>query len=82
MVRALCFFLFALTNVKNGCCYVWAFEVCGNSNKLFVTTVMNVFDRMTLFVMGFFLLFLTRSWFIIAGTYWLIGVIALMLIAF
>jgi len=49
-------------------------------NKVFVTTVMNVFDRSTLFVMGFFLLFLTRWWLVIAMFYWILGVIAWLLI--
>lgn len=77
MMRYVCFFALALTNVKNGCSYVWAFESAGSKNKMFVTTVINAFDRSTLAVLGFMLIFLTRWWMVIAGTYWLAGALAL-----
>jgi hypothetical protein len=77
MMRYVCFFSLALTNVKNGCSYVWAFETAGVKNKMFVTTVINAFDRSTLAVLGFMLIFLTRWWIVICGTYWLAGALAL-----
>lgn len=77
LMRYICFFALALCNVKNGCSYVWAYEQSGAKNKMFVTVVMNAFDRVTLFVMGFFLIFLTRWWMVIVGTYWLAGALAL-----
>ena len=82
LMRAFCFFLLALCNVKNGCTYVWAFELAGLKHKMFVTTVINAFDRSTLFVMGFFLLFITRYWLVIALFYWTLGVIAFLLAYF
>jgi len=76
LMRALCFFCLALCNVKNGCTYVWAFELAGLKHKMFVTTCINAFDRCTLCVMGFFLLFLTRWWLVIALSYWTLGLFA------
>jgi MFS family permease len=80
LMRYICFFLFALCNVKNGCSYVWAFEMAGAQNKVFVTTVMNAFDRCTLAVMAFFLLVFTRWWLVIAMFYWILGVVAWLLL--
>lgn len=82
MTRYLCFFMLALCNVKNGCSYVWAFEIAGSKNKAFITTVINVFDRSTLLILGFFLIFLTRWWVVIALFYWTLGAIAWMTIYF
>jgi MFS family permease len=39
-MRYFCYFCLALCNVKNGCSYVWAFELTGAKNKVFMTTVM------------------------------------------
>lgn len=82
LMRTLCFFCLALCNVKNGCAYVWAFESAGVKHKMFVTTIMNAFDRSTLFVTGFFLVFITRWWLVIAMFYWTVGVFAFVLAYF
>lgn len=82
LIKYICFFLLAFVNVKNGCAYAWCFELAGSSNKQFVTTVINVFDRSTLLILGFFLLFVTRWWIVIAGFYWTLGVVSWFLIRF
>lgn len=76
MMRYICFFLLALCNVKNGCAYVWAFEMAGAPNKVFVTTIMNAFDRVTLFVMAFTMLVVARWWLVVVMFYWTLGLIA------
>jgi MFS family permease len=76
LVRYLCIFLFAFTNVKNGCCYVLALEMSDNKHKAFVTTTMNVFERGTLLIIAIFLIFVARWWQVVAMTYWVLGVIA------
>jgi hypothetical protein len=81
-MRFLCFLGLALCNVKNGCSYVWAFELCGMKHKLFVTTVINAFDRVTLFFMAFFMIFIARWWVAFALVYWTLGVFAWCLIKF
>jgi hypothetical protein len=43
---------------------------------------MNAFDRSTLFVTGFFLVFITRWWLVIAMFYWTVGVFAFVLAYF
>lgn len=82
MMRYICFFLLALCNVKNGCSYVWAFEMAGAQNKVFVTTMMNAFDRFTLAVMAFILIFVARWWIVIVMFYWILGVIGWLIIYF
>jgi MFS family permease len=82
VVRYLCIFLFAITNVKNGCCYVLALEMTDAGHKAFVTTTMNVFERATLLMIAIFLIFFGRWWQVIAWTYWSVGVLALAVVYF
>jgi len=81
-MRYVCFFCLALCNVKNGCSYVWAFELVGSKHKLFVTTIMNAFDRSTIFFMAFFLIFIVRWWLAIALVYWILGILGLYVIRY
>lgn len=80
--RYICYFCLAMCNVKNGCSYVWAFELAGAKNKMFVTTVMNVIDRGTLVVYALFMLFVSRWYFVLVSFYWVLGMLAWIVIYF
>ena len=64
-IRSLMFFIMGLTQVKIGVSYVWLSECVGNSYKSTAFTIINVFEGLTLAVVGIYYLFISRSW------YWL-----------
>lgn len=63
-------------------CYAWNFELCEEKYKAFVNVTMNAFDRVTMFVLCFFLIFLTRWWVVIAMVYWALAATAFLVICF
>lgn len=71
--RIFCFVCIALCNVKNGAAMVYTAEVVGAKNAKFAQLCINVFDRSTLFILGFLVIFLSRWWLVITGTYVLVG---------
>lgn len=80
--RVICYIGLALCNVKNGCAFAWLFEMSGAKNKPFVTMTVNAFDRSSLFILGFTIVFISRWWVIIASIYITLGIISWLLIFF
>ena len=64
-VRSLMFFIMGLTQVKIGVSYVWLSECVGNTYKSTAFTIINIFEGLTLAVVGIYYLFISRDW------YWL-----------
>ena len=75
-IRNLCYFGLAMMNVKNGCAFAWLFETSGTKNKQFVSTLVNAYDRSTLFCFGFVVLFVQRWWAAVALWYLILGILA------
>ena len=73
-LRILCFIAMALCNVKNGTSFSYAIEMAGSKNAKFVSLVINVFDRSTLFIVGFTVIFISRWWVFVATLYLLASV--------
>jgi MFS family permease len=81
-VRWILFACFAMCNVKNGCSYVWAFEIAGPKYKAFVTTFINVWDRSTFTILGIFGTFVSRYWLHVVFFYFCLGCLSLLTIVF
>lgn len=69
------YILYACSNTKNSIAFVWMFELVENKYKSACCSAINTVDTMTMIVMGFYILFVSRNWFPIEFTYFIISLI-------
>mmetsp|Transcript_1707 Transcript_1707/g.2367 ORF Transcript_1707/g.2367 Transcript_1707/m.2367 type:complete len:209 (+) Transcript_1707:277-903(+) len=77
--RSAMFFILGLTQIKIGVSYVWLSECVGNAYKSTAFTIINVFEGLTLAVVGLYYLFISRDWYYLCLFMLLISILATML---
>ena len=81
-LRSLMFFIMGLTQVKIGVSYVWLSECVGNPFKSTSFTIINVFEGLTLAVVGIYYVYISRNWYWLCLVMFIISILATALIPF
>lgn len=71
--------LMGISNIKNGQCYTFAFELVQNSDKGFMCSAINVWDCSFLFWFNLYVLFGSKNWFYIELLFTVMGFMTLLL---
>ena len=69
------YMLYACGNTKNSISFVWIFELVENKYKSACCSTVNTVDTLTMVVMGFYILFVSRNWFPIELAYFCVSLV-------
>lgn len=61
--KLLGYIIYACGNTKNSIAFVWMFELVETKYKSACCSAINVVDTLTMVVVGFYILFVSRNWF-------------------
>jgi MFS family permease len=80
--RMACFACMGACCIKNGTSYAWLFEMVESRHKPIVCSIVNAFDTMTLFFVGFYVIFISRHWLPLYAFYTVIGGVSWLVLFF
>lgn len=75
------YMLMGCATTKNSISYVWIFEMVESKHKSWCCSFVNSVDTLTMVVTGLYILFISKNWFALEFSMWLIGIGNLILIS-